>query len=565
MKEELHIYTRVSTTTQEEEGTSLENQEKLGKQKAEQLKMIPVIHNEGGMSASDESLDNRIVMFNLLEQMKLGEIKNLFVYNNDRLSRSTTTFTIIRKHIRDSGCILYTPTGKVNLEDDRDDLMFGILGEFAQYENRIRRTRLIQGKRARVLQGGWQGGAEPFGYKNDNGKLVVDEKESKWVKKILKWWGSGKPPMWIKLQLDGNILTRRKKDSWSLGSIEALVRNTHYVGYYFYKGNANESVKIDVPRIVTDEEYKPVRERLYLLAQNNLDRSRNQVNNSYILKPLLTCGHCGGKIGGARQNGRLSYICITKRMAYKKGLVENKYDRSKGCYMNKGLELTSFETHLMELVYEVVKYSNLTKNEFKKKIMDSETKSKVDYDDKIRRLKNMNQNSSKLIKAIDKRLGDIEVELVEGKLTKTRYHSISEALNNQTNKHNINIRKNHEQIENLLTSSYSNQPTDWYDMYKEDVDSMSKTKGDDILEKLKQYVNDIQVYLDEDKTHHIIKVNFKYPIVNDKIIWNNKEDIDNGYTIREGRKTKLLYIKKKQRVRATRWFTPAKLGEGVAL
>lgn len=563
MKEELHIYTRVSTTTQEEEGTSLDNQEKLGRQKAKQLKMIPIIHNEGGMSASDESLDNRVVIFNILEKMKLGEVKNLFVYNNDRLSRSTTTFTIIRKHMRESGCILYTPTGKVNLEDDRDDLMFGILGEFAQYENRIRRTRLIQGKKARVLQGGWQGGAEPFGYKNENGKLVVDKEESKWVKKMFKWWGEGKPPMYIKLQLDGNILTRRKKSVWSIGSIEAILRNTYYVGYTFYKGE-----KIEVTRILTDEEYKPVRERRKNL-QLELERRkpRNIKKNSYILTSLLSCGMCGGKMGGAHQKGRLSYICQSKRIQYKEKYPtpQDRWNRNKGCYMNKGVELEALEKFVMEVVYEVVKYSNLTKNEFKKKVMKNIAQDKTNYDEEIKRLERDNLRSKNTLKLVDKRLGEIEVEVIEEKITKTRYNIIVETLTLQTNTLTKKIKDNNINIENLLASSYSNQPVDWYDMYKRDVEGMSDIKGDDILEKLKQYVDNIQVYLDEDKIHHIIKMNFKYPIVNDKIIWNNKEDIDNGYTIREGRKTKLLYLKKKQRVRATRWFTPAKLGEGIII
>jgi len=563
MKEELHIYSRVSTTTQEEEGTSLGNQEKLGRDKAKQLDMIPVIHNEGGMSASDESLDNRVVIFNLLEKMKLGEVKNLFVYNNDRLSRSTTTFTIIRKHIRENGVTLYTPTGKVNLEDDRDDLMFGILGEFAQYENRIRRTRLIQGKRARVLQGGWQGGAEPFGYRNENGKLVVDENESKWVKKIFKWWGEGKPPMYIKLQLDGNILTRRKKPVWSIGSIEAILKLTHYIGYYFYKED-----RIEMPRILTDEEYEPVRvRRNNLLLNLERRKPRNGKNNSYILTSLLTCGMCGGNIGGHHQHGRYSYICISKKKQYKEKYTpqEEKYDRNRGCYMNKGVELFSLEKFVMEVVYEVVKYSNMSKNEFKKKIMKNVEKDKTNYNDQIKSYERDSNRKSNTLKAIDKRLGDLELELIDEEITKTRYNIISETLVAQSNTLTKKIKDNKINMESLASASFTNQPVDWYDMYKKDVESMSDIKGDDILEKLKQYVEGISIYLDEYKEHHIIKINFKYPIVNDKIIWNNKEDIDNGYTIREGRKTKLLFLKKKQRVRATRWFTPARLGEGISI
>ena len=561
--EQLHAYLRVSTRVQEEEGTSLASQESEALKKAKQLGLTPVIHNEQGKSASDETLDERVVLFNLLEKMKLGEVKNLFVYNNDRLSRNTTTFTIIRKHLRENGVTLYTPTGKVNLEDDRDDLMFGILGEFAQYENRIRRARLIQGKRARVLQGGWQGGAEPFGYRNDNGTLVVDEKESKWLRKIFKWWGEGKTTMWIKLQLDGNVLTRRKKDTWSLGSIEAIIRNTHYIGYYYYKGE-----RVSTERILTDEEYEPVAQRLSDLQKKLSKRGNNRTSkNSYMLKPLLTCGHCGGKMGGTHQHGRFSYICISKRNQYKEKSPtgDERYNRKRGCYMNYGVELETLENHVFEVVYEVVKYSNLTKDRFKKQIMDKDTKAKVNYDSDVKRLNKKINDNKTLIKSIDKRLGEVEVELLNKKINKSTYSSITNALNNQSSKLNKEINNLNKDVDRMMLLTHSNKPNDWYDMYKSDVEDMYKVEGEDRFEKISQYVDSIQVYLDENKIHHIIKINFKYPIVNDKIIWNNRDDIEKGYTIKEGRRVKLLYLKKKQRVRATRWFTPAKLGDGVII
>ena len=40
MKETLHIYTRVSTLSQKDEGTSLDEQKRLGKEKAKELGML---------------------------------------------------------------------------------------------------------------------------------------------------------------------------------------------------------------------------------------------------------------------------------------------------------------------------------------------------------------------------------------------------------------------------------------------------------------------------------------------------------------------------------------------
>ena len=62
----LHIYTRVSSTAQQEEGTSLENQRNLGFRKATELGYEPRLWNEGGQSSFYDDLNNRPVLVSLL-------------------------------------------------------------------------------------------------------------------------------------------------------------------------------------------------------------------------------------------------------------------------------------------------------------------------------------------------------------------------------------------------------------------------------------------------------------------------------------------------------------------
>ena len=87
MKEILHIYTRVSSAIQEE-GTSLETQKELGIKKSKELGMKYQIWNEGAASSHHENLKNRPKISELLLEIEQGNIKHLFVYNNDRLSRT---------------------------------------------------------------------------------------------------------------------------------------------------------------------------------------------------------------------------------------------------------------------------------------------------------------------------------------------------------------------------------------------------------------------------------------------------------------------------------------------
>ena len=231
----LHIYTRVSSSVQEEEGTSLDNQKNYGIKKAEELGIPFKVWNEGGQSSFHDDLDNRPVLVSLLGEIEEGNIKNLFVYNTDRLSRNQKTWGMIRYKLLSSGVTLHTVSGKMELKNPIDDLLLGILSEISQYDNKIRSERSRQGRFQKIQMGNWRGGPPPFGYINLNKKLEINEEESHWVKKMFEWYNKGIPVIEIKSRLDSaGVLTRRQSGLWSLPSIRLILRNTVYVGHYNY-------------------------------------------------------------------------------------------------------------------------------------------------------------------------------------------------------------------------------------------------------------------------------------------------------------------------------------------
>ena len=153
MTDTLHIYTRVSTSSQEEEGTSLETQLELGVQRAEKLGMDQKVWNEGGRSSSKDDLSNRPVLTDLLQKVDDGEVQHLYVWNTDRLSRNLNTWGMIRFKLIKNDVTLHTPTGKQVLSDPQTNLMLGILSEISQYDNQLRTERFRLGKLKRIRQG----------------------------------------------------------------------------------------------------------------------------------------------------------------------------------------------------------------------------------------------------------------------------------------------------------------------------------------------------------------------------------------------------------------------------
>ena len=173
MKPELHIYVRVSTQQQQNDGVGLDNQIERGKKLSKSLGMKPVIHNEGGKSSHSDSIESRPVLTQLLTDVEDGKIQNLYVFNNDRLSRNENVWTLIRRRLKENEVTLYVGDGtKYDLSSDLDDFVFGILSEVTKYDNSIRTERLRRGKLSKIKQGGWVGGPPPYGFQLENSKLV---------------------------------------------------------------------------------------------------------------------------------------------------------------------------------------------------------------------------------------------------------------------------------------------------------------------------------------------------------------------------------------------------------
>ena len=71
----LHIYTRVSTVTQQVEGTSLNTQLEFGIRKAKELGFNYIHWDEGGKSSNHENVNARPVFNSLYNAIKNDEVK----------------------------------------------------------------------------------------------------------------------------------------------------------------------------------------------------------------------------------------------------------------------------------------------------------------------------------------------------------------------------------------------------------------------------------------------------------------------------------------------------------
>ena len=221
MKDTLHIYSRVSTRIQAIEGTSLDKQLEVGIEVADRHAMEWKHWNEGAASSDNEEIAERPVLLDLMESVESGLAKHIFVYEQDRLSRTDVVASAIRHLFSKNNVKLYDCNGVYDYGNKNDLLFRQFRDAISQFENTQRVQRSKDGKLRRAKEGRWIGGPAPYGYKNDRIRklLEIDNDQAKSVRKIYQWYADGMSPADIQFELfKEGVKTNRGKDRWSIGS-----------------------------------------------------------------------------------------------------------------------------------------------------------------------------------------------------------------------------------------------------------------------------------------------------------------------------------------------------------
>ena len=367
----LHIYTRVSSSAQEEDGTSLDTQKELGVARAKALGMKAKVWNEGGQSSRGDDFLNRPELAQILTKIQSGEIKHLWVFNTDRLSRNETTWSIIRLKLLQNDVKLHTASGTFQLSNPMDKLLLGILSEISSYDNTLRTERMRLGKLSRLREGSWSGGVAPYGYQIVNRKLVPHPEEAKTVRSIFEQYCQGVSKLKIRNSLtESGVKPRRGNKIWSLGSLGALMTNTHYRGSYKVTDKKyKETVEVQCEPLLSPsliQRYDAACERRQVMRSGE-----SNMKNFYLLRGLLFCGHCGSVLCGRIYpiQKRCAYYC-----ARRERLKSDPFSREKKlpkCDHGLYVRITETDQLIWNTVVEVMEKSHRYKEEIKRISLDA--------------------------------------------------------------------------------------------------------------------------------------------------------------------------------------------------
>lgn len=332
------IYVRVSTPGQEDDGTSLDTQEKACRTFcAANGWLVRDVYREQFSGFTRE----RPKLSELRESVRRRAIEVVVILAIDRLSRNQTDLAILwdemeHNHVR-IACVTEP------LEDTAaGKFLVNARAFVAEVEREKIKERTLRGKRARVQAGKIHShGIELYGYRRDKdvGLRIVDESEAAIVRLIFQLAVDESIPLRgvaSRLNME-NIpspavgkLTYQDIDRmprWGKPQVARILRNPAYKGEgiaWRWQQNKHrssslrpESDWVRLPDAVTPA---LVSTDLWDAAQRILDSNRaadstRNENRPYLLRGHVYCAVCGRRMRAEPEHGRRIYRCSSRHTA----------------------------------------------------------------------------------------------------------------------------------------------------------------------------------------------------------------------------------------------------------
>ncbi len=205
----------------------------IASQRQEGWVLAPDYYDDGGFSGA--TLE-RPALQRLIADIEDGQVDVIVVYKIDRLSRSLMDFARLVEIFDRNDVTFVSVTQAFNTTTSMGRLTLNILLSFAQFEREVIGERIRDKFAASRRRGIWMGGTTPFGYRVENRKLVIVEKDAAVIRMVFERFvrlGSG-TKLAQEFAREGVVTNRgRLIDK---GVIYKILHNRVYIGQAVHKG-----------------------------------------------------------------------------------------------------------------------------------------------------------------------------------------------------------------------------------------------------------------------------------------------------------------------------------------
>jgi hypothetical protein len=357
--------------------------------------------------------------------------KNLILTKEiSRFARNTVDSIEYTRALLSYGVPVYFESDNIKTYDEDSEFRLTLMASMAQDELRRLSSRVRFGHEQAIKNNVVLGNSNIFGYKKENKRLVIDEEQAVFVRKLFEMYATDKYSM---KELENHFWdngyrnTRGNKIAHS--TMAGIISNPKYKGYYV--GNKVKVIDMftkkqkflppeewvmfkdetgEIVPAIVDEELWEKANQILQRRSDDVKKRKGVSNHANLLTGKLFCSDCG-----------VPYY--RRESKSKDGTVNSKWVCSGK--INNGREscdsLPIYESEIIPVIFEVFKDTSET------------AKSMIDEYEKMYASLSSDKNTAKQIKRLESQVKDMEErkfallgQFAKGNITEMNYKTLTE-------------------------------------------------------------------------------------------------------------------------------------------
>ena len=273
---------------------------------------------------SGKSIEGRAEFNRMMEDIKSGKdgVSFVLVFKLSRFGRNAADVLSTLQVMQDFGVNLICVEDGIDSSKDAGKLMISVLSAVAEIERENIRVQTMEGRIQKAREGKWNGGFAPYGYKLENGQLIINEEEAAAIRVIFDQYvhtDMGANGLAKYLDQHGIHKIQRqngKNPLFDASLIRRILKNPVYCGKIAYGRRRTEKVHgtrndyrlveqddyllVDGQHegIVSEELWHEAQVKLLAQAEKYEHVNRGKDTKVHLLSGIVKCPICGAGMYG---------------------------------------------------------------------------------------------------------------------------------------------------------------------------------------------------------------------------------------------------------------------------
>ena len=253
--------------------------------------------------------DKRPKLMRLIEDCKAKKVDFVITKSISRFSRNTTDCLDIVRTLLNLNIPVYFEKENINTGSMESELFLSILSSMAEGESTSISENNKWGIKKRFENGTYKLGYVPYGYRWENGEIIVDPEQAVIVKRIFSELLAGKGTDAIAKSLNAENVPTKKGGRWTSTSIRGILANEKYTGDCIFQKTYTDSnfnrhkndgqldqyyVADHHEAIISHEDFDAAAALIEQHAnEKGIKRGSNKYQQRYAFSGKIICSECG--------------------------------------------------------------------------------------------------------------------------------------------------------------------------------------------------------------------------------------------------------------------------------